>query len=137
MRSIVVTMIIKDGSLSKMWTKLFFLTKKHRTHSSSSVGFGFGWKTANCGGAPGTGPPPLLPTPKPGPFGVCIERARTADGPRRGGAIMAANGSVDGFGAVSGADFTGVVAIGGGPTGFAFSAGSSPGKTQTLFFSSK
>jgi sugar/nucleoside kinase (ribokinase family) len=66
-----------------------------------------------------------------------MDRARSADGPRGGGAIIAANGSLDGIGAVCGVDFAGVVTIGGGPTGFAFSAGSSPGNTQTLFFSSK
>lgn len=69
---------------------------------------------------------------------VTPERARRADGPRAGGAIIAAKGSFKSTAGVAGAvDAKGVPAIGGGPTGLATSSGSSPGKTQTLRVSSK
>lgn len=55
-----------------------------------------------------------------------------------GGAIMEARGSADDAGAEgAGAGAVGrLIAIGGGAIGLAFSAGSSPGKTQTFLTSS-
>lgn len=64
-----------------------------------------------------------------------------AEGPRRGGAIIAASGSsveVFTFMFPSFVSFFAAACTesGGGPMGFAFSAGSSPGNTQTFNFSS-
>lgn len=58
------------------------------------------------------------------------------DGARFGGAIIAASGSLGAEAAAVGEGAAGVCGVdgkvGGGPIGFAFSSGSSPGKTQLL-----
>ena len=63
---------------------------------------------------------------------------RKDDGARVGGAIMAAKGSLafSVFCSFSACGSFATADVGGGPTGFAFSSGSSPGNTQTLRFSS-
>lgn len=110
---------------------------------------GFGLKTATLG----AGLPLLAGDIIPGGnmtgielgLGLTPALGRAADGPRLGGAIMAANGSRFGLDSSAGAgvgaetdagvDAMGV--LGGGGKGAATSAGSSPGKTQTFFSSSK
>jgi hypothetical protein len=58
-------------------------------------------------------------------------------GARGGGAIIMDKGSFSGAaGAGAGADIIACGDIGGGPTGAAFSSGSSPGKTHTFRLSS-
>lgn len=52
-----------------------------------------------------------------------------------GGAIIAARGSLD-TGVGAGVGFEGPIEVGGGGIGLTFSAGSSPGKTQTFLSSS-
>jgi len=83
------------------------------------------------GGGPATCPVSLGAAPRDFAFVWKLE------GPRFGGAIMAASGSFAGTAdEAAGADAVGVDmacgVVGGGPTGFAFSSGSSPGNTQLI-----
>ena len=124
---------------------LYYLQHPAYYDSSSFLAAGFGVNTANEGGAPaaagglpagvaapggigglipGGNRPGVAPAPPPG--------RRRADGARLGGAIIAARGSAGPSSA--GGSLLGCASacaiIGGGPSGLATSAGSSPGKIQ-------
>ena len=77
------------------------------------------------------------PRGRPGiPGGIPADRDRAEEGARGGGAIMAANGSLDAEGAGAGAAVGVGIDVGGGPIDAGTSLGSSPGKIHRFCFSS-